>query len=170
MNIFQWFRLKMVLQSWNLAHMEVYNGRVLARICSCCADEDIQDGIGQPFWIILSFIKSSFFMKQRWNLAKTSQFRSGMTQFLQISLTTSRNKIFKMASDNHNLLSYFPKIIKYQKAKMKFGKKLHKKVHNGCVLARICNCHGNKDIQDGVRQPFWIILSFIKSSFFMKQT
>ena len=88
---------------------------------------------------------------------------------LQISLTSLRNKIFKMASDNHNFFLYFAKIIKYQKAKMKFGKKLHMKVHNGCLLARICNCHGNKDIQDGVRQPFLIILSFIKSASFMKQ-
>ena len=92
-----------------------------------------------------------------------------MTQFLQISLTTLRNEIFKMASDNHNLLSYFPEIIKYQKAKMKFGKKLHKKVHNGCVLAKICNCHGNKDIQDGVR-PAILNNFFIHKIFIFYET
>ena len=55
-----------------------------------------------------SFINKIFiFHETEMKFGKTSQFRSWMTQFLQISLTTSRNKIFKMASDNHNLLSYF---------------------------------------------------------------
>ena len=43
-------------------------------------------------------------------------------------------------------------------AKLKFGTELHIEVHNGCVLARICGCCADKDIQDGVRQPFWIKL------------
>ena len=69
-SIWKWLKFSTEL------HMEVYNGCVLTRICICCTDKDVQDGVRQPFWIILPFIKCSFFMKQRWNLAKTSQFRS----------------------------------------------------------------------------------------------
>ena len=39
-------------------------------------------------------------------------------------------------------------------AKLKFGTDLHMKVHNVPVLARICICCVDKDIQDGVQPHF----------------
>ena len=78
-NLFQWFRLKIILQSWNLGkelHIAVHNVCVLARIGSCCADKDIQDGVRQPFWIILLFIKSTDFIIGKKNSAQTFQERS----------------------------------------------------------------------------------------------
>ena len=100
-------RVKATMKFGTELHMEVHNKLVLNGICRCSGDEDIQDGVRQPFWRILPFIKCLTLIEQRWYLEKTSQFRSWMTEFLQISLTILRNKIFKMAPDSHNPLLYF---------------------------------------------------------------
>ena len=38
-------------------HMKIHNVYVLARICSCCVDKDIHDGVQPPFSIIVFFQK-----------------------------------------------------------------------------------------------------------------
>ena len=94
-------------------HMEVYNGCILARICSYCVGQHIfkmaSGSILNNSFIHKIFIFHETMMKFG---DRFSQFRSWMTQFLPISLATWEMLIFKMASEAIIFYCIFHKIIK----------------------------------------------------------
>ena len=94
-----------------------------------------------------------------------------MCLYLPRSAAIAWTKIFKMASSRHFQLLFFSmKSYNFHSIKMKFGKYLPIKVPNEYAFSRICKCCRDWDIQDGVQQPFWIIVLCIKSiKFIMKK-
>ena len=81
-------------------HMEVHNVPVLAKICICCADKDIQDGVQPPFLKIVFVIKSLFFsveMKFGNYLRIKVPNECSFSRICKFAMT----KIFKMASSRH---------------------------------------------------------------------
>ena len=117
---------------------------VLARICSCCADKDIQDGVRAAI-LNYSFIHKIYRFHHRKEKLSIRPSRKGPERISSRQNSANRGEeqeIQDGVQPPFSIYCFFHKIIKVQSTQMKFDTNLPIEVLNNCMFSRICNSCG----------------------------